>query len=301
MKKIIIKQAESGQRLDVFLSAAAGITRSQIQKANAKGLILINGKIKSDHYRLKEGDAVEINSESLEKEKIDWKLEIIYKNPDLLVIDKPAGLIVHPPKTNSQGTALSDLLVKEFPEIKDVGEAGRPGIVHRLDKGVSGLMIAARTSEAYNFLKKEFAAGGVKKIYTGLVHGKVPGDRGEINLKIARSTRARRMAARPQSQEGKEATTLYRVKKRFTNYTLLEIEIKTGRTHQIRAHFYALGHAIAGDPLYRAKQAGKTVPERIFLHSTRLGFNDLGRGWLEFDSPLPDDLADFLKKLKPEK
>ena len=301
MVKIKVTGDGAGERLDVFLAAQTGKTRSQIQKANSKGLILVNDKNKNDHYKLINDDVIVIKKEIIVKEKIKWKLDIVFKNSDLVVIDKPAGLIVHPPQDDFTGTSLADLLVKKFPEIKKVGEKNRPGIVHRLDKGVSGLMMAARTNGAYNFLKKEFASGGVKKIYTGLVHGKVKDDSGEICLKIARSTHGKRMAARPQSQEGKEAVTLFRVKKRFTNYTLLEIEIKTGRTHQIRAHFHALGHAIAGDPLYKAKQAGKNIPDRIFLHSTRLGFNDLGRGWLEFESPLPQDLEDFLKTLKPQK
>jgi len=304
MKKIIVSKNGAGKRLDVFLANETAATRSQIQKANTNGLILINEKNKSDHYRLREGDRIEIREAEPEKPpkiRTEFSLDIIYKNNDLVVINKPSGIIVHPPREDFQGVTLTDLLTRRFPEIKTVGEKGRPGIVHRLDKEVSGLMIAARTEEAYDFLKNEFAAGGVKKIYTGLAHGRIAEERGEIKLKIARSARGKRMAARPLSQAGKEALTLYRVKKRFTSYTLLEIEIKTGRTHQIRAHFYALGHAIAGDPLYRAKQPGKIVPDRIFLHSTRLGFNDLGRGWREFESHLPPDLEGFLKKLKPEK
>lgn len=286
-------------RLDVYLAAMSDQTRSQIQKLINEGLVLVNEKIKYPHYKVKPDEIIEIKQKKeARKNEKEHQLKIIFQNKDFIVIDKSSGLIVHPPHARSKETALTDLLVKDFPEIKNVGEKTRPGIVHRLDKEVSGLMAATRNTEAYEFLKTEFKERRVKKIYTGLVHGKLRESQGEISFKIARGVKGGRMAARPKSQEGKEALTFYRVIKKFTNFTLVEIELKTGRTHQIRAHFHALGHPLAGDPLYKPKRAGKILPPRIFLHSTILGFNNLNNEWLEFTSPLPEELEQFLTDLK---
>lgn len=299
MQKIIITNKEAGIRLDVFLAGKINQTRSQMQRLIKRGLVLVNKDIKTPHYSVREGDKIEIKEEKVKEISNEkFKLNIIFKNKDFVVIDKQSGIIVHPPHKPFEKITISDLLIKKFPEIKKVGEITRPGIVHRLDKDVSGLMVATRNDFAFEYLKNEFKRGRVKKIYTGLVFGKVKNDNGEISLKIGRSNRSKRMAARPKSQEGKEALTFYRVKKRFTNATLLEIELKTGRTHQIRAHFQAIGHALVGDPLYQQKKFSKGDLPRIFLHSTVLGFNNLNNEWLEFNSPLPDDLNKYLYTLK---
>lgn len=299
MQKFTVTNESVNIRLDVYLAGAIDETRSQTQKLIKRGLVLVNDRVKAPHYAIKEGDKIIIKKEKQEKTKTEkFKLNIVFKNKDLIVIEKQSGIIVHPPHKPFDKTTLTDLLVKKFSEIKSVGESMRPGIVHRLDKDVSGLMVVARNKLAFEHLKNEFKLGNVKKFYTGLVFGKVKDDTGKITLRIARSSRSKRMAARPESQEGKEALTFYRVKKRFTNATLLEIELKTGRTHQIRAHFQAIGHPLVGDPLYKPKKSSKNVSPRIFLHSTILGFNNLNNEWLEFDSPLPDDLGEYLNELK---
>lgn len=299
-ENIKINKAQAGQRLDIFLAAKTGQSRSQIQKMIKKGLVLVNGREKSSHYALKEGDAISVRGEEKKTVKIknNFQFKIVYQDDNLAIIDKPAGLVVHPPHEKFDEISLTDLLIKKFPKIKTVGEPGRPGIVHRLDKGVSGLMVVARTSEAYDYLKNQFKIGKVKKIYYGLAIGKIKDEEGSINLNIGRSRRSKRMAARPASQEGKAALTIFRVKERFTSHTLLEIEIKTGRTHQIRAHLQAIGHPIAGDPLYKSKRAVNKEPDRIFLHAAHLGFANMDGEWLEASSPLPEDLLNFLKELK---
>jgi len=299
MKKFVIKKDDANIRLDVYLAGAMDETRSQTQKLIKRGLVLVNDRVKAPHYAVKGGDEIKIKEPKLEKAKPEKaKLNIVFKNKDLVVIDKQSGIIVHPPHKPFDKTTISDLLVKKFSEIKSVGENMRPGIVHRLDKDVSGLMVAARNKLAFEHLKNEFKQGNVKKIYTGLVFGKVKNQTGEISLKIGRSKSSKRMAARPEGQEGKEALTFYRVIKKFTNATLLEIELKTGRTHQIRAHFHAIGHPLFGDPLYKPKKSSKNISPRIFLHSTILGFHNLNNEWLEFNSPLPDDLNEYLNELK---
>ncbi|NIP32939.1 RluA family pseudouridine synthase [Candidatus Saccharibacteria bacterium] len=299
MQTFTVTKEDSGMRLDIFLASMTEQTRSRTQKLIKEELVFVNDKIKSPHYKIKEGDIIQIVEKRIELiPQEEFELNVVFQNKDFIVIDKPSGIIVHPPHQPFDKITLVDLLVKKFPEIMQVGEKERPGIVHRLDKDVSGLMVVARNKDAFEYLKKEFKTGNIKKIYTGLVMGKVKKQTGEIALRIGRSARSKRMAARPESQEGKEALTYFRVTKKFTNSTLLEIELKTGRTHQIRAHFHAIGHPLAGDPLYKPKRVGKIVPPRIFLHSATLGFNNMDQDWVEFDSPLPDDLQDYLKELK---
>ncbi|MBU0649297.1 RluA family pseudouridine synthase [Patescibacteria group bacterium] len=297
-KKISVKAEDAGVRLDVFLAAKLGMARARTQKMIKRGDVWVNDKIKTPHYAIKDDDQIRVAKQKSGPEKtVAPKIEIIFSNKDFIVLNKPAGLVTHPPHENYGQTTLTDILCKKFPEIKKVGQASRPGIVHRLDRDVSGLMVIARNRESFDFLKSEFKARRVKKIYTGLVHGKLKEEFGEISFKIAHKTRSGRMAARPENQEGREALTFWRVLKHYKKFTLLQIEIRTGRTHQIRVHLHALGHPLAGDPLYRPKKTGKIVAPRLILHASNLGFYNLNKEWMEFDSPLPLELDNFLKNL----
>jgi 23S rRNA pseudouridine1911/1915/1917 synthase len=298
-KKIVVAPEGQGMRLDIFLASRLDQTRAKTQKLIKDRLVLVNEKSKTPHYQIKSGDKIVVKKpKQVGKELKEPEVEIIFQNKDFVVVNKPAGLIVHPPHEDYAEPTLTDILIKKFPEIKKVGEKHRPGIVHRLDKEVSGLMVVARNNISYEYLKNEFRAQNIKKIYTGLVHGKTKNDFGEISFKVARKTKGGKMVARPQSQIGKEALTFWRVLKRFKNYTLLEVELKTGRTHQIRVHFKAIGHPLAGDPLYKTKKIGKVQPPRLFLHSTILGFYNLNKEWMEFKSELPQELNNFLQTLK---
>lgn len=297
-KKFIVKQDDQGLRLDIFLAAKMDKTRSQVQKIIKDGKILVNNKAKTPHYAVRTGDIIKVLPPPTAKPATPSKLETVFVNSDFIVINKPAGLVVHPPDKSFKEVSLSQMLVERFPEIKSVGEKNRPGIVHRLDKEVSGLMVTARNQTAFDFLKNEFAQRRVKKFYTGLVIGRIKNDFGEIKFKIAHKVKGGRMAARPQEQAGKEAITFWRVLKRFKNFTLLEIEIKTGRTHQIRVHLHALGHPLAGDPLYKLKKPSKIIAPRLFLHSSTLGFNNMNQEWMEFNSDLPDELKNALENIK---
>jgi len=249
--------------------------------------------------------------------------EIIFENDDYLVINKPAGLAVHG-GGNIKDKTLADFLIERYPKIKTVGDDPiRPGIVHRLDKEVSGLMVIAKNNETFLHLKNQFKNRDINKEYTALVHGKTNNDFGLINFPIKRSSAGYKMAALPlntvdllsrrQPKErdrgnldglfkAREASTEYTVLKRFVNYTLLQVKIITGRTHQIRVHFFALGHPLVGDNLYFNKkskiQNKKVNLGRIFLVANKLSFKDKDNKIQEFSVELPIVLINFLQTIK---
>lgn len=218
-------------------------------------------------------------------------------------------MLTHPTQANEKNS-LSGWIVKKFPEIKKIGDdPARPGIVHRLDKEASGLLVVARTQKMFNHLKEQFKNRTIEKEYLVLVHGKIERNEGEINFPIERSDTADKMAAVPKTQKGlisdrgKESLTEFWVEKRFVNFTLLRVKIHTGRMHQIRVHMLAYNHPVVGDPLYFQRKQKRGWDEkcgRLFLHSTRLGFADLEGGKVEFESPMPEELILFIKTLKHE-
>lgn len=249
--------------------------------------------------------------------------EIIYHDDNYLVINKPAGLTVHGGVAVKEKT-LVDWLIKECPEIKNVGDDPiRPGIVHRLDKDVSGLMVVAKNNTAFNNLKAQFQKRDINKQYLSLVYGQISKTEGEINFPIKRAKEGYKMAAMPIDsgllskktnlqnrdtgnllgwQKSKEAITSFKVIKKFINYTFLEVKIKTGRTHQIRVHFFAYGHPLVGDNLYYTKKTKvknqKLNLGRIFLVANRLSFTDLNGEKKNFTIDLPANLQVFLNQLK---
>lgn len=234
---------------------------------------------------------------------------IISDQPDYLVINKPAGLLVHGASHIKEKT-LVDWLLEKYPAISQIGEdLERPGIMHRLDKDVSGLMVIAKSQAAYDSLKEQFKTRTVNKEYTALVYGKILKDEDEINFPIKRSTQGFKMAAVPKSfleknpdANVRNAITKLEVVKRFINFTLLKLTIKTGRTHQIRVHLFAYGYPIVGDNLYVNKQSKlknkKYNLGRVFLVSTHLEFNDLSGERQSFSVGLPENLQEFLAQVK---
>ncbi len=229
--------------------------------------------------------------------------EIIERTEDYVVLVKPAGLLVHQADSSPDEKTLVDWLVKKFPKIKLIGDDPevRPGIVHRLDREASGLMVVALTQPMFDLLKEQFAARTIEKEYLVVVHGKVARDFGEINLPISRMTRGGRMAAHSAGfEDASDARTEYFVERRFTTTTLLRVHIHTGRTHQIRVHMFALQHPVVGDPLYPVKKTGKSFPSapRLCLHSARLAFTDLAGARKNFVIPLASDIAEYLKNFK---
>ncbi len=299
MQKINYKQNQT-ERLDKFLADKLPTkSRSAWQKLIKQRLVLVNNKEVAPHYILKNGDVITLQDPPPPStEEKEWQIPIVAQTNDFLVVNKPAGLVVHPAGGVKEKT-LIEIITQKFPEIKTVGESeNRPGLVHRLDKDVSGLLVIAKNNQMFFHLKKQFQDRQVKKTYLGLVHGKITPLAGTINLKIDRNKKGK-IVARPNNQQGKDALTEYEVIQYFNNYTYLKINIKTGRTHQIRVHLKAMGHPLLGDKLYGNKKLkSKEKIGRLFLHAHQLGFFDLNNNWQEFVSDLPTDLSNFLKSIK---
>lgn len=316
---ITIKQSEQNQRLDIFLAKKLNLSRSKVQKMiypHTKNFgvgvkekeVLVNDKEVKAHYLLKENDKIKIKPvgamRALPKNN-NFKspqFKIVAESDDYLVINKPAGLAVHGGENINEPT-LTDALIKKYPEISKVGDDPmRPGIVHRLDKEASGLMVVARTNKMFEHLKQQFQKRQIKKEYTALIYGKIAKEDDEINFPISRSAQGFKMAAHSQKQGGRNAITEFEVAKHFINYTLLKIKTKTGRSHQVRVHMSAYGHPLVGDDLYGTRktreQNKKLGLTRIFLHADYLGFNDLRGEWQEWRIELPIELKKFLKKIK---
>jgi len=299
----ITYQEESKERLDKYLLEHLAISRSQIKKVILSGQVTVNGEIPSVHHWLRKNDQIIYSKEATKK--ADTKLvnepEIIEQNENYLVLNKPHNLLAHPTDKGEKNT-LVDWLLKKYPKIKKVGDDPlRPGIVHRLDREVSGLMVIPLTQKYFDLLKEQFQKRTIKKEYTALVHGKILNDKGEINTSLERDKKTGLMKIQNIDDSGKIALTIYEVIKRYKNYTLLKVQIKTGRMHQIRAHFFSIGHSIVGDKLYKTKdlrKKKKTVDLRIFLHAHFLSFKDEEGKWQKYSLDLPKELTAFLNTAK---
>lgn len=292
-----------GQRLDVFLSEKIKeLTRSQIQKIVDKQKVIVNNVVRKSSYKLREGDRVELEFEIPKPEEVrpeNIPLELPYSDDHIVVIDKPSGMVVHPGAGRTHGTLVNALLY-HFPELAEFGPEERPGIVHRLDKETSGLMVVARTQKAQKELQRQFKMREVNKHYLGLVWGKMPEKKGEITWSLGRHAKhGERMSVK--TRKPRTALTQYSVQEEYPEFSLLEIKPVTGRTHQIRVHFSASGHPVVGDTRYGRRKIKIRCP-RLFLHSYWLSFiHPETKEKLEFSSPLPEDLKNFLEKQKKRK
>jgi len=230
------------------------------------------------------------------------KVKILEQNEGFLIINKPSGLLVHPDKYSKEQT-LVDILLKAYPKISGVGQLGRDGIVHRLDKDVSGIMVVAKTQKMYDFLIEQFQKNNVKKQYLALVYDQPPENKGTIDLPLARNKKGKIIALiyNKHVKLEKSAITEYEIKERFKKFSLLKICLLTGRTHQIRVHLRSIKCPIVGDQKYKLRDKKLKSPlelNRIFLHSRYLGFYNLQNEWQEFRSELPKKLKEFLKNLR---
>ncbi|MFC1864404.1 RluA family pseudouridine synthase [Chloroflexota bacterium] len=289
---------EPGARLDKYVSEQyPEISRTQTQKLITDGYIKVNDRVAKAGLKLNVGDRLTISlpppaPSSLLPEPIP--LNIIFEDDDLLVIDKPAGLSVHPAAGRPAHTLVNAILY-HFPSLPDTGDWRRPGIVHRLDKDTSGVMLVAKNSVAYLSLTSQFKARSVVKAYLALVKGHPTPEDGIIEAPIGRDSRHRERMAVVAEGSGKEARTQYHVVNHIGNYTLLEVRPETGRTHQIRVHLTAIGYPVVGDKVYGVKSA---FLSRQFVHASRLGFQLPSTGeYVEFTSDLPPDLAQALKDI----
>jgi 23S rRNA pseudouridine1911/1915/1917 synthase len=307
--EFVVSVESAGERLDRFLvSKLAELSRSKIQSLVQDGCVRVDGVTRKASHRVEAGECVAIEIPSPRPAGVTPEsvpLEILYEDEDLAVINKPAGMIVHPGAGAAAGTMVGALLHRfgGSPGLSAVGGPLRPGIVHRLDKDTSGAIVIAKNDSAHRKLVEDFRARRVEKRYAALLHGRIKGDAGTIELPISRDLRRRsRMTAR--RREGRAARTDWRVRLRFNGFTLIEADLRTGRTHQIRAHFSALGCPIVGDTLYGAPRREQVhaewLPplERNFLHAARLSFVQPRTGKsIEVRAPLPLELRSYCYSL----
>jgi 23S rRNA pseudouridine1911/1915/1917 synthase len=303
----IVEQSRPGERFDFFLRARYPVvSRGALQRLIEQGHIRVNGqKVKATHSP-RAGERVEVHWPepiSTEAQPEEMPLEILYEDGSLLVLNKAAGVVVHPAAGHEEHTLVNALLHHCKGTLSGIGGVARPGIVHRLDKETSGCLVVAKNDETHLALQKQFSERRVGKIYDAIVCGDLPRDAGEIHAPIARHpSHRKRMTVREDDYTSRAARTTYRVAERFGAATFVEARIHTGRTHQIRVHFEYLGHPLAGDMIYGKRENKKLAeatgyePPRILLHSRELSFVHPGTGKpMTFEAPLPEDFRDALK------
>lgn len=317
-KVFTIGSEQAGRRLDHFLvSQIADTSRSRIQQLIAQEKVLVDGKSVRASLQLRGGERIEIVGEAerppLRAMAEEIPLDVVYEDDDLAVVNKPSGMMVHAgagatDDERNRGTLVNALLHR-FAALSGVGGELRPGIVHRLDKETSGLIVVAKNDAAHRKLSAEFSGRKVKKTYLALVHGWLKSEKGAISSPISRDA-IRRIRMTTRRTGGREAITKYSVERKieseFGKFTLLKVKIETGRTHQIRVHLASLGHPVVGDALYGAPREirGKFGPaislSRNFLHSAELQFEHPSTGeQLSLSSPVPELLVEFLRRLEP--
>jgi 23S rRNA pseudouridine1911/1915/1917 synthase len=295
--RLHVSKEQGSQRLDHFLQLhCPDYSRSRLQAWIKDGRVLINGRPQRPSHLLREGDLIEVNPAPLAPLTAtpeDIPLTVLYEDDDMVAIDKPAGMVVHAGAGVRSGTLVNALLHR-FGSLSTAGGDLRPGIVHRLDRYTSGVLLVAKTDAAHRSLAEQFAGRRVRKVYIALVHGVVKADHGRIEKPIARDPNARvRMTAR--LPRGRHAWSEYRVLRRFEKFTLLEVLIGTGRTHQIRVHLSSIGHPVVGDRLYGAPAQALG---RYFLHAASIRFEQPSTGeTVEVSSPLPRELEGWMQGL----
>ena len=291
---------ESGQRLDKYLAGEmTDLSRSRIKELVQAGKVLVNGKKSKVSYKVQKGDLIQVTVLPLEPLKLEAEnipLDIVYEDEDVIVVNKPQGMVVHPAAGHPSHTLVNALLYHTR-DLADSPEGFRPGIVHRIDKDTSGLLMVAKNAAARESLEKQLAAKSNKRQYLAIVHGNFAEEEGTIDAPIGRNPKDRKQMA--VVEKGKSAVTHFKVLEQYQGYSLVECQLETGRTHQIRVHMAYIGHPLAGDPLYGPR---KTLPGHgQFLHAKTLGFEQPSTGeWLEFSVQPPEifqqTVADLRKK-----
>ncbi|MFP3916348.1 RluA family pseudouridine synthase [Lysinibacillus telephonicus] len=295
---ITIEQENAGERIDKALSSIQeDWSRSQIASWITDGIVKVNGESVKAKYKVKEGDVIEVDvpeAEPLEVIPEDLNLEIVYEDSDVLVVNKPKGMVVHPAPGHMTGTLVNGLMY-HCKDLSGINGVLRPGIVHRIDKDTSGLLMVAKNDHAHHSLVEQLVNKTVTRKYTALVHGHIAHDKGTIDAPIARDPKDRQKQA--VVDNGKHAVTHFQVTERLGNYTLVECRLETGRTHQIRVHMNYIGFPLVGDPKYGPK---KTIDfGGQVLHAGVLGFiHPTSKEYLEFEVPLPDDFVALLEQLR---
>lgn len=293
--ELIIKTG--GARLDKALADLTDLSRSQANDEIKKGTVLVNGEPVKAKYTVKEGDIISYQlpeEEILDYEAEDIPIEIVYEDEYLAIINKAQGMVVHPSAGHSSGTLVNALLY-HIKDLSTINGVVRPGIVHRIDKDTSGLLMIAKNDKAHHILADELKAKKSLRKYLAIVHGNLPNDRGMIEAPIGRSEKDRKKQA--VTAKGKDAITRFQVVERFGDFTLVELSLETGRTHQIRVHMAYIGHPVAGDPLYGPRKT--LAGNGQFLHAQTLGFTHPSTGeMVTFTAEPPIIFSQTLEKLR---
>ncbi|MGB4302492.1 MAG: RluA family pseudouridine synthase [Syntrophomonadaceae bacterium] len=294
----LVEEELEGERLDAFLAdMMAELSRTAIKELITSGQVWVDGQIRKPSYRLKEGEEVLIDlpeARPVSIEPQDLPLEIIYQDQDIAVVNKPKGMVVHPAHGNWDQTMVNALLY-HIKDLSGINGQLRPGIVHRLDKDTSGVMVVAKHDQAHRSLAEQIKEHSMKREYQALVHGIIKENLGTIEAPIGRSrTDRKKMAV---TKDGKPAISRYRVLERFHNYSLVQVSLLTGRTHQIRVHFSYIKHPVVGDPVYGPAKQHLELDSQA-LHACILGFRHPRTDeYMEFSSPLPPVFKEALLKL----
>ncbi|MCM3756652.1 RluA family pseudouridine synthase [Sporosarcina aquimarina] len=297
----VIEEQTAGERIDKALASAnADWSRTLIQQWVKDGIVLVNGGAVKSNYKVKSGDTLTVDEPEPEELNIpaeDLHLEIVYEDSDVLVVNKRRGMVVHPAPGHTTGTLVNGLM-HHCTDLSGINGIMRPGIVHRIDKDTSGLLMVAKNDKAHTSLVNQLVEKSVTRVYTALVHGHIPHDNGTIDAPIGRNQKDRQSMS--VENTGKHAVTHFKVMERFGDFTLVECRLETGRTHQIRVHMKYIGHPLAGDPKYGPK---KTIDfDGQVLHAGTLGFvHPVTEEYMEFKAPLPEDFEQLLNEMKSKK
>jgi len=304
--RVEVPAGAAGSRADRFIADASGLSRAYVQRLIAEGRLTADGRPLRARDPVTPGAHLELSvpasAEDTSLVPEPMELRVVYEDADLIIVDKPAGLVTHPAPGHATGTLVHGLLAlaaEDGGSLGTIAGTDRPGIVHRLDRDTSGLLMVARTDAAQAALQAQLKARRIHKRYLALVAGEVAAQMGRIEAPIGRDPRDRRRMA--VTTDGKQATTGYRVRERFPGWTLLELDLITGRTHQIRVHCASIGHPVAGDRVYGTGHArrGPDGLERLFLHAWRLELvSPTGEGLIRAESPLPDELEEVLARMR---
>ncbi len=288
-----------GSRIDKYMSERVDMTRSAVCVLIEKGAVTVNGTVIKKNYTVKEGDNISFEKpepEDYTAKPEDIPLDIVYEDEHLLVVNKPQDMVVHPAAGNKEGTLVNALLAHCKDSLSGINGVIRPGIVHRIDKDTSGLLIVAKTDKAHLGLAEQIKEHSFLRVYNGIVYGHFREPAGTVSAPIGRHpTERKKMAVT--LKNSKHAVTHYKIIEELPKYTLTEFTLETGRTHQIRVHMAHLGHAILGDPLYSPKIPEAKLYNKQFLHAKKIGFvHPITNEYLEFDSELPDYFYKVLKR-----
>ena len=302
MTEYFTVENEEGERIDKYLAETfEDCSRSYIQKLIKDGLVNVNGKPVKANYRLVLGDRVEMSIPEIKEPDIvaeDLSLDILYEDKDVIVVNKPKQMVVHPAPGHYSGTLVNGLMYHCGDELSGINGMMRPGIVHRIDMDTTGSLIVCKNDAAHQSLSEQLKEHSINRIYVAIVHGNIKEDEGTVNAAIGRHPTERKKMS-TQAKNGRNAVTHYKVLERFGNYTYIQCKLETGRTHQIRVHMSRIGHPLVGDEVYGPKKC--PFPKLIgqTLHAKTLGFmHPATHEYVEVEAPLPEYFEDLLNKLR---